>query len=113
MQKSTNAIFNITATASPTLIFLYDVGTIKGDTPNIMRNGWPEEFRFVTCDNLESVLKNYAYLEKSVIVSQIDNISNVFIDNSHSSFSLNIGNTRRERVFWYNTEKRNGFTDVK
>ena len=114
MQESTNAILNITATASPTLIVSYGVGNlIKGDTLDIMKNGWPEEFRVVTCDNLEIVLKKYTYLEKSVILSQIASRSNVFIGNSHSSFSLIIGKARHERVFWYNTKKTNGFTDVK
>ena len=112
MQESIDAILNITATTSPTLIVSYGVGNlIREDTPDVMKNGWPEEFRVVTSDDLESDLEKYTYLEKSAILNQIACRSNVFIGHSHSSFSLNIGRTRRERVFWYNTNKTNGFTD--
>ena len=113
MQESTNAILNITAAAaSPTLIVSYGVGElVRGDTPDVMKNGWPKEFRVITSDDLELVLKKYTYLEKSAILSQIASRSKVFIGNSKSSFSEIIAKARRERAFWYNTEKT-GFTDT-
>lgn len=73
-------------------------------TPHQIKQGWPRQLRIITADDLESVLSDCSYLEKTVILSQIALKAEFFVGNSASSFSQVIRRARAGKEnFKYNT----------
>lgn len=97
------------ATGAPrlTIVLSYAAGKLpKGTYVSDLQAGWPEGFRVVTSDELEAVVGQYSYLQRSALLSQVAYKSGVFVGNHYSSFSKVIGQARNGKLpsFKYNTQ---------
>lgn len=94
------------STHSPLVLLVsYAAGKLpSGLSSQKVKQGWPRQLRTITADDLESVLWDCSYLEKTVILSQIALRAEFFIGNSGSSFSQIIRRARAgKKNFKYNT----------